>query len=139
MKKISAKRILLGLIVAVGISLVGNVGILVWGSWITPFEKQSMLIALDQMDELERYSGADGNEYKRLDSAARESMDRCRRRAITEYDHRLLDLISMQLDSAELIASARLKDLGDVRFQPRQVELEKVYQDSDAMLRSHLE
>lgn len=139
MRKISIKRILFGLIVVIGISSVGVVVILVWGSWITPFEKQSMLVALDRMDELERYSGADGSEYKRLDSAATESVAKCRRRAITEYDHRLLSLISMQLDSAELIARARSKNLGDEPFQRRQVVLEKLYQDSDAMLRSHLE
>jgi hypothetical protein len=98
-----------------------------------------MRFALDRIDEVARYEGSEQAVYDQKVEAAREAILVCHKRRITGYDGQLVPALDTQLASAQAVHKARLKAATDQQY----VHMLKVLQDSDqqteAMLREHLQ
>ncbi len=101
MKKVSIARIAIALGIIFGFSGLLSVGLLIWGSWITPFEKNDIHTALEQVESLRSFQGRGGSAYREQVAVAEEAVAKCKRQAITEYDSRLTMLVETQLEAAE--------------------------------------
>ena len=84
-----------------GLVLVLTLAVLVWGSWITPFERVAMRKAITDIETLERMQGSEAD-YQGKILATKSSVLLCKKRAITEYDSRVTMLIEMDLRDAIL-------------------------------------
>jgi len=139
MKKISAKRVLVGLVAALVVILVVPVGYLIWGSWITPFEKPALRNALDQAENLEGCTSDNDSRYEGLVTNADAAMNLAEHRAISEYDHQLVLIAQMQLKGAKSICTLRRKAATDSRYATSLRTIESVQLDGYRMLHSHLQ
>jgi len=95
---------------------VGLVGVLVWGSWISPLERRAMRAALDRIDEVGKYQGNESVVYDQKLQAAKAAIVVCKKREITEYDKRLVLMLDIQLDGAVIEQKGRIKASTDPRY-----------------------
>ena len=100
MKKVSIARIAVALGIIFGVSGLLSVGLLVWGSWITPFEKRDINAALGEIQAVRQFQGQDSDAYRKQVTVAEQAVSNCRKQAITGYDSRLTMLVEMQFETA---------------------------------------
>lgn len=93
-----------------GFLLLSVVAVLVWSSWITPFERVAMRRALTDIEAVQKMHG-DEVDYAVRVSAAKASVASCKSRVISEYDSRITMLIEMDLQ--DTVLRQRINNLPD--------------------------
>jgi hypothetical protein len=112
---------------------------LVWGSWVSPFERRAMTDALSRIDEVAEYGGSDTAGYEQTVQAARTAILICERRAVTAYDKQLEPLLVLQLEGAQAEYATRIKTTTDPNFEQKLAVISDLNRRTEAVLRSHLQ
>jgi len=114
-------------------------GLLVWGSWVSPAERQAMRDALDRIDEVARYKGSEQAAYEQKLQGAKAAILICHMKEVTAYDKQLVPLLDFQLDGAQSEHTARLMASTDPRYARMLEVVEDANRQREVMLRTHLQ
>ena len=140
MKRVSIRRILVALGLFFVVGAVASVGVLIAGNWVTPWEKSSMRVALDRIDDVQEFRGNNKADYDARIQAANNAMSVCKKRAITENDHRLVTVLGLQLEDVVAEQEARSQRDVDPRILKKMLgHLEDGNRRTEAMIRSHVQ
>jgi hypothetical protein len=122
----------------VGLNVLLVAGVVVWGSWISPFEKRSLRKALRDVEAVQRLHG-DEAEFQRAVDEAEASLAVCRKRSITEYDSRITMTLEMNLDDS--IKGKKVWKLSDSNPEKQKMveEFNNTDTANDAAIRSAIE
>jgi hypothetical protein len=130
-------RIAVGIAVVVCVGVVGIAGLLISGSWVSPFEKRSIRAALVEIEGVRKFRGADNEAYRAQVSKAKVAVDLCKKKEFTQYDDQMYWMIEMDFESA--IAEKRAWQLPD--SNPQKLRLLDTEADVDRttekMIREH--
>jgi len=114
------------------------VGLVISGSWINPFEKSAMRQCLLDIDKVRQFRGVNSPEYYSQVEKTKADLGVCRKRAVTIYDHQLIPLLEINLDSA--LREQRMWQLPDT--SPAKKKMLDLATNSDSMvdrtLREHI-
>ena len=101
----------IGVAVLIGVVGLGALGWMIWGSWVSPFEKRAINAALTEIDAVRQYHDVDSDAYRAQIGRAKSAVATCKRREITNYDGQIVEGVDMYLGSAMLEAKVwRLPD-----------------------------
>jgi hypothetical protein len=133
------KKAIGSIAIVLAMVVVGAVGCLVWGSWVSPVERRAMGDALNRIDEVARFEGNEQADYSQRLQAAEAAILICQKREVTAYDKQLVPLLDLQFGGAKAEHAARLEAIKDSLYARKLKVVEDSNRQTEGMLRTHLQ